>query len=321
MNVEETIVVADVGGTNARFAMVQPGSTEIYNAETLAVKDFVCLGTAFRDYTSRRGLASAEQACVALAGPIKGDQVQLTNGDWKFSVSQTRSDLGLDKLVVINDFKAQALALAHMDNDHLFSLGGDAPVDARPKVILGPGTGLGVAAVVPTESGFAVVESEGGHVGISPLTDSDIAVYRKLLKQYGRVSAERILCGSGLRNLYRTLCELEDQVIQPFTEAEIVECATQKKDELCLKALNFFMAYLGAVAGDLALTFGANGGVYIAGGIVPRLKDHIAKTEFRHQFEAKGRLAYMVKDIPTYLVTSEHTGLIGAAAHLNTSAA
>jgi len=310
-------VVADVGGTNARFALVNPGETEVFNAETLPVKDFENLSSAFRHYANGNGLVGTKRLCVALAGPIDGDDVQLTNGDWAFSISDTRSELGLLSLILINDFKAQAMALAYIGEDQLVLLGGRTPVQGRPKVIVGPGTGLGVAALVPNGERYTVVESEGGHSGLAPTSEHDIAIYRKLLQQYGRVSAERVLCGAGLRNLYSTLGELDGVETGSYTEAEIVEEALAGTDASCLKALDVFLAYLGAVAGDFALTFGALGGVYIAGGIVPRVKDHIANTEFRSRFEAKGRLSYMQKDIPTYLVMSEHAGLIGAAACLN----
>lgn len=310
-------VVADVGGTNARFALATPGATDVFDPETLQVQDFGSFSSAFRHYARNKGLTDTRRACVALAGPIDGDQVRLTNGAWAFSIEQTRSELGLKKLLLVNDFKAQATALSHIDDEQLILLGGSAPVAGRPKMIVGPGTGLGVAALIPNGAGYTVVESEGGHTGLAPTSQEEIEVYQKLLHQYGRVSAERVLCGAGLRNLYRTLCELDAIAVRPLTEAEVVEEAISGRDAECLKALDMFLAYLGTVAGDLALTFGALGGVYIAGGIVPRVKDHIATTEFRTRFEAKGRLSYMQKDIPTYLVMSEHAGLIGAAACLN----
>lgn len=309
-------IVADVGGTNARFALVPPNSTDVYNAETLKVKDFAHIADAFRHYIKNQNITDPDQACVALAGPVEGDQVHLTNGDWAFSVEQTRQDLGLQKLQVINDFKAQAAAIPYLKQDELLLLGGKEPVAGRFKVIVGPGTGLGVAGAIETSDGVLIVQGEGGHIGLSPTTDREMAVHQKLLEQYGRVSAERIVCGSGLRKLHQTLQELDGRSENPRTEAEVVAMALAGDDATCSEALDMFLAYLGAVAGDQALTFGAVGGVYIAGGIVPRVKDYIANSQFRTRFEAKGRLTHMIKNIPTYLVMARKSGVIGAAACL-----
>lgn len=312
-------IVADVGGTNARFALVQPGTMDIYNTETLQVRDFAHIADAFRRYISNQGLSEPNQACVALAGPVEGDQVHLTNGDWAFSIEQTRQDLGLEKLEVINDFKAQAAAISYIGDDQLVLLGGGAPVEDRFKVIVGPGTGLGVAGAVKSQDELLIVQGEGGHIGLSPTTDREIAVHQILLKQYGRVSAERIVCGSGLRKLHQTLRQLDKNPEIARTEAEVVALALAGDDAVCSEALDMFLAYLGAVAGDLALTFGAVGGVYIAGGIVPRVKDYVSTSQFRSRFEAKGRLSHMVKNIPTYLIMSKSSGVIGAAACLKES--
>ena len=317
MAADKPYIVADVGGTNARFGLVRPNGTDVYNTETLQVRDFDHISEAFRSFINKQNLTNPVQACVALAGPVEGDQVQLTNGDWAFSVEQTRVGLGLQKLLLVNDFKAQAAAIPYIKDDQLFLLGGKQPVEDRFKVIVGPGTGLGVAGASKTKDGFLIVQGEGGHIGLSPTTDREIEVHKKLLQQYGRVSAERIICGSGLRNLYQTLQELNKDPKGTMTEAEVVAHALEGDDPVCVEALDIFLAYLGAVAGDLALTFGALGGVYIAGGIAPRVKDYVIGSQFRHRFEAKGRLSHMIKDVPTYLVMSKHAGLIGAAVCLN----
>lgn len=312
-------IVADVGGTNARFALVRPSMAEIEHMENLKVKDFQNISDAFRHFMRNRDIGEGTRACIAFAGPIDGDQVRLTNGDWSFSVKQTKADLALDRLLLINDFKAQAAALPHITDDQLIFLGGRMPVDGRPKLIIGPGTGLGVAAVVPNRDGNFIIESEGGHIGLSPFSKREIAVHRVLLEQFGRVSAERVLSGSGLRNLHMALLKIDGQEPDRKTESEIISGASDGTSAICVEALDLFFAYLGDVAGDLALAFGSLGGVYIAGGIAPRIYEALAKSEFRARFESKGRLAHMVRDIPTYLVMSEHAGLIGASACLSDS--
>ncbi|NQV99974.1 MAG: glucokinase [Rhodospirillales bacterium] len=309
-------IVADVGGTNARFALVHPGTTDVFNTDTLQVRDFGTITDAFRLYMKKQGLSEAVRACVALAGPVEGDQLQLTNGNWAFSKETTRAELRFERLLFINDFKAQAAAIPYLKDDQLVMLGGRAAIDGRSRVIIGPGTGLGVAGAVATGDGYVIVEGEGGHIGLSPTSDREIAVHEKLLQRYGRVSAERIICGPGLRNLYRILQELDGVAAVERTEAQVVAEAVNGESEICREALDIFLAYLGAVAGDLALTFGAFGGVYIAGGIVPRVRDHVKGSQFRSRFEAKGRMAHLVRDIPTYLVMSQDAGLIGAAACL-----
>ncbi len=317
MSPNTTHIVADIGGTNARFALVDAGSTAIVTTLTLQVKDFGNLTSAFRHFVDELKIVPPRRACIALAGPIEGDHVRLTNGDWSFSIENTRTELGLEQLLLVNDFKAQASALPYFENEQLLLLGGQSPIAGRAKVIVGPGTGLGVAASVPSNGGYTIIQGEGGHMGLSPASDLEMAVHQLLLQQYGRVSAERILCGAGLRNLYLTLNKLQAEADGEKSEAQIVADAIDGTSANCRKALDLFLAYLGAVAGDLALTFGALGGVYIAGGIAPRLVEQIGKSDFRARFEQKGRLAHMVKDVPTYLVLSKHAGLIGAAACLN----
>lgn len=316
MSEELPHVVADVGGTNARFALVAPGTTAVARVQILRVGDFAHITDAFKHFLQQEGLSHPTKACVALAGPVDEDQVRLTNGSWQFSAEQTRQDLGLETLLMVNDFKAQAAAIPYLEGDDLIKLGGGVADDDRFKVVLGPGTGLGVAATIKLENTHLIVQGEGGHIGLSPTTDREIAVHRSLLQLYGRVSAERIICGSGLRNLYKTLREIDGLPDISRSEPEIVADAIAEGDPLCRETLDIFLAYLGAVAGDQALTFGARGGVYIAGGIIPRVKDYIDQSDFRTRFEAKGRLAHVVRDIPTYLVMSRHSGLIGAAACL-----
>ncbi len=309
-------IVADVGGTNARFALAQPGRAEVEDMETLKVKDFEHISDAFRHFMRSHGIAGRTRACVAFAGPIEGDRVSLTNGGWAFSVEQTRDDLALERLLLVNDFKAQAAAIPYLPDVHLLPVGGGTPMEGRAKLVIGPGTGLGVAAAVPSVNGHLIIESEGGHMGFSPSSARELAVYQVLLKKFGRVSAERILCGAGLRNLYEALHAIDGRELIERTEAEIVSGALNETSEVCEETLAMFFACLGTVAGDLALAFNSWGGVYIAGGIIPRVHEALAKSAFRARFEAKGRLTQTLEKIPTYLVMSEHAGLIGASACL-----
>lgn len=312
-------LIGDIGATNARFALVQPdGATS--SARVNALNDYASLSDAIDAYlTEESPPVRPVQAVLAVASPITSDEVALTNHAWEFSIETLRRHLGLRRLRVINDFAAIALAIPHLAENDRIQIGPGAPVSNAPVGIIGPGTGLGVSALAPAQSGAVAIAGEGGHVTMTPANAQESAILDLMRSRYDHVSAERLLSGPGLVNLYNTLCELAELPAAPFTPAQITSPRIWDEDPRCREATTIFCAMLGTVAGNLALTLGARGGIYIAGGIVPRLGPFFAQSEFRLRFEAKGRLRGYLATIPTYVIAHPLPALLGAAALLRES--
>jgi glucokinase len=314
--VTETWLVGDVGATNARFGLVSP-QHKLLHTRTLPVHDYATIGDALAAYLSDRGgLPMPRQGAIAIASAITGDRVAMTNHPWSFSVSALRSQLGLHRLEVINDFTALALALPRLTEEDRVTVGGGAPAQGAPLGVLGPGSGLGVSGMIPSGTGWVAIAGEGGHTTMAPATDRESALLGRLRRHFDHVSAERVLSGPGLVNLYNGLASLEGIPSRGYTAAQITDPDTGAADPLCAEATTLFCAMLGTVAGNLALTLGARGGVYIGGGIVPRLGERFAQSPFRARFEAKGRLSEYLAVIPTYVVTHPLPAFIGCAALL-----
>ncbi len=245
------------------------------------------------------------------------NQVTLTNHPWTFSVEALRQQLGLRRLQVINDFAANAVAVPHLAPDDVLQVGGGVAVRNAPIGVIGPGTGLGVSAFVPSADGGAMIAGEGGHVTMAPATPQESALLDLMRSRFDHVSAERILSGPGLVNLYNALCELSDMPAASYSAEQITNPGIWNADPRTHEATAMFCAMLGTVAGNLALTLGARGGIYISGGIVPRMSAFFVQSEFRARFEAKGRLSDYVMAIPTYVITRPLPVLLGAAAMLH----
>ena len=310
-------LIGDIGATNIRFALVHPDGTTA-PARVYALNDHASLPDAIGAYLAEASPAARPlQAVLAVASPVTGDQVTLTNHPWSFSVEGLRRQLDFRRLRVVNDFVANAAAVPHLGDKDCLQIGGGAPVKGAPVGIIGPGTGLGVGAFAPTPNGAVTIAGEGGHVTMSPASAQESAILDLMRKRYDHVSAERLLSGPGLVNLYNTLCELAESPAAPFTPAQIISAQIWNTDPRTREATAIFCAMLGTVAGNLALTLGARGGIYIAGGIVPRLPQFFAQSEFRSRFEAKGRMRGYLAAIPTYLIVRPHPELLGAAALLN----
>jgi glucokinase len=310
-------LIADIGATNTRFALVQPDGTTTA-ARVYALNDYASLREAIDAYLTEEAPPTRPvQAVLAVASPVTGDQVTLTNHPWTFSVEALRQHLGLRRLRVINDFAANAAAIPQLRAKDRMQIGGGAPVSGTPIGVIGPGTGLGVSALVPSSKDAVTIAGEGGHVTMTPASAQESAILDLMRTRYDHVSAERLLSGPGLVNLYNTLCELAEAPAAPFTAAQITSPRIWNKDPRTREAMAIFCAMLGTVAGNLALTLGARGGVYIAGGIVPRLAQFFAQSEFRSRFEAKGRLRGYLATIPTYLIVRPLPVLLGAAALLS----
>ena len=309
-------LVGDVGATNARFGLVSPDGSVLHSS-TFECADFAEISAAIDAYLAQRGaIAMPLVGALAIAAPITGDEIRMTNHPWHFSIAALQTRLGLERLIVINDFTAVALAVPRLSAADRVAVGGGAPVPGKPIAVLGPGSGLGVSGLIPTASGWVALSGEGGHATMAAVSERENAVLGVMRRQFDHVSAERCLSGPGLVNLYNSLAALDQVRATAYTAAQITDRETCLIDPLCREASDMFCAMLGSFAGNLALTLGARGGVYIAGGIVPRLGARFADSQFRERFAAKGRMSHIVEAIPTFVVTHKMPAFLGCAAAL-----
>jgi len=306
-----TRLIADIGGTNARFALVQAGGA-IADERTLLVRDYPDPASAIAAYLGGR---RAEEAVIAVATPVESDEIGFTNSPWRFSIAGLKSGLGLRELAVINDFAAQALAMPHLGPHELERLGGGPATPGRAVGVLGAGTGLGVSALVPGKVGWTALPAEGGHVSFAPGNAREDRVLEVLRARLGHVSNERLLSGQGLLNLAQSLAVIDGRTTEAGTAEEVTESARRASCPACVEAVSMFSTLLGSAAGDLALTVGARGGIYLAGGVCLRLGPLFDRVAFRRRFVDKGRMRTFLEPIPTWLVLRGDTGLIGAAHH------
>jgi glucokinase len=296
--------MADIGATTTRCALVDDKGQELA-PEIFENADFTGVAGVLRVYLDRRRASDRPtRAVLAIAAPIVGDEVQMTNIGWRFSQRELKEALDLHRLEVINDFAAVAWALPLLGPSDVVKIGGGESAPRATLAALGPGSGLGVSALVPAADGWAAVTGEGGHVSMPATTREEEDVIGRLRERFGgHCSAERVLSGPGLVNLYVTLAEIAGRG-QPTVSPEDVTNLAKQGDDLARKTLGMFFAMLGTVASNLALTTGARGGVYIAGGIVPRLLEQIRQSEFRARFENKGRYRGYLAAIPTHVITA-----------------
>ncbi len=307
-------LVGDIGGTNARLAMVDEDG-HLRHPKTYATKDYGSLTEIVATYLeTAMGRKRPERVVLAVAGPLVDGEIELTNIDWRISEGELVGAFEFEKVRLLNDFGAQALAAPHLPADSLRRIGPDLrPSPTCPIVVVGAGTGFGVAGLVHSDRGDLVLQAEGGHASFAPSDDVEIEIFRILKARFGRVSIERILSGAGMVDLYAALCELAGETPH-LTTAQAI---TTSKDAQALATVARFCAILGSVAGDIALTYGARGGVYIAGGIAPQIQDPLMQGDFRARFEAKGRMSSYMADIPTTLITHPYAALVGAARALD----
>src|SRR5882672_4490973 len=292
-------LIGDIGATNARLALVEPGGA-IAQIRVFASDEFAGLGDMIEAYFASKARAQKPpRAILAVAAPVFGDEVSFVNLPWTFSIENLRRRFGFARLRVINDFVADALAVPHLAADERMQVGGGTPVKDAVVGVIGPGSGLGIGALIPGANGYAPLQSEGGHVTMPAADAREAAVLDLLRKHFDHVSAERVLSGPGLVNLYGALCELTGERQEQLTAAQITDAHTGEGHPRAREATAIFCAMLGTVAGNLALTFGARGGIYIAGGIVPRLGAAFAQSAFRARFEAKGRFRDYLAAVPT----------------------
>ena len=310
-------LIADIGGTNARFAL-ETAPQQFAHIEVLPCADYDTVADAAKEYLRRAGSPAVRHAAIAIANPIVGDWVQMTNHHWAFSIETTRQALRLDTLLLLNDFTAQALAITRAAPEDLVQIGGTEPVPAMPKAVIGPGTGLGVSGLIPAPDGsYISLAGEGGHTSFPPFDDTEAAVWQFAKQRYGHVSAERFLSGAGLVLIYEALAVREGRQPEKLTPVAISERALDGTSPLYRLTLDIFCAMLGTVASNLALTLGARGGVYLCGGIIPRFIEYFKTSPFRSRFESKGRFDAYLAAIPVYVVQSRFPGIVGAAVALD----
>ena len=309
------ILLADIGGTNVRFATLREGRIEAVEAWLTAL--YPDIATAVRAYADVAGRSLPfAGAAICAAGPLMGDAIALTNCAWKISVDEIKVATGAARVALVNDFAAVAYAVPGLDASDVVQIGGGSPIANAPKVALGPGTGLGVASVVSDGRGGSIaIPGEGGHVDLAPTNDREIAVLFQMLRERGHVALEDAVSGPGLEAIYLAIAALDGLLLKSKPVAtDIAKAARAKADAAAVEAVQLFTGWLGSAAGNLALTLGATGGVYIAGGIVAQWGDLFDAQYFRHRFEAKGRIKRFLEPIPCYVVTAKDLAFRGLAA-------
>jgi glucokinase len=316
-------LVADIGGTNARFGWLDAGQTRVAHVQTLQAADYPGLAEAVRAYldglAGRLGAAyrAPRAGAFAVATAVGGDRVSFTNSGWSFSRQDTRAALALDELLVLNDFEALALSLPQLSGDQVQAIGPAVKAGVTGALaVIGPGTGLGVAGVLPTALGWVAVPGEGGHATLSAANDFECALLTAARRDHSHVSAERLLSGIGLPVLHKAVASVLGQPTAELGAKDIVERGLARNDVVCDRTIDAFCALLGSFAGNVALVLGARGGVYIGGGIVPRLGERFLTSDFRQRFEAKGRFNDYLRAIPTLLITDTLAALTGTVVAL-----
>jgi glucokinase len=304
------VLLGDIGATNARFALLSNGV--VGPIKRLSVADFPTFSDAIDAFLDADGQSmSGRQAVLAVAGPVDDDKCVLTNCPWTIDARELRAAFGLASIQLCNDFEAAALSLPHLEAGDLYRLGEGESVRGAPMAVLGPGSGLGVACLVPSAQGSSVIASEGGHATMAGTSAREDAIIDWLRRQFGHVSAERVISGPGLENLYRAVIAVDGIAAPQRDAADITKAALAGDCAAARMALELFCAMLGTIAGNIALTFGARGGLFIAGGIAPRITEFIARSEFRARFESKGRFRGYLEAIPSSVIVHPAATFIG----------
>jgi glucokinase len=303
-------LLADIGGTNARLALLDRNG--IGQIEHLRVADYASAGLAIGAFLGRHDIVAREAAAViAVAGPVESGCAALTNSSWQFDAANLQREFGFHGVHLLNDFEAQAWSLPALGPADLVSLGGEGAVPGAPMVVAGPGTGFGAACLITRESSRFAMVTEAGHATLPVVSAREAAVVDRLRRQFDHVSIERVLSGPGLENLCRALADIDGVRAPSRDAASITQHALDGSCPVSHAALELFCALLGTVCGNLALTFAARGGIYIAGGIAPRIAEFLARSTFRDRFEAKGRFQTYLRGVPVNIVMHSDAGLLG----------
>jgi len=313
-------LLADIGGTNARFALeTVPGKIEFILV--LKCADYPTLSDALRAYLThpeavKLGANEAKKMGIAIATPVHSDAIQMMNHHWKFSVQGMKTEFAFDTFLVVNDFKALAMALPFLNDTQKMQVGGGQPQANSVIGLLGAGTGLGVCGLLSANGKWLALDSEGGHASFAPTNQLEIDILQFALQQHRHVSSERFMSGAGLLLTYQALSNRNNTPAEDIDIPEIMRRGLAQECAVCTETLSTFCEMLGSMAGNLAITLGTTGGIYIGGGIVPRLGQFFSDSNFRHRFEHKGRLANYLSQIPTFVITEPYPAFIGISALL-----
>ena len=310
------ILVADIGGTNARFAMAYISDNNDISLEKITVyptENWVYLEDAIADYLLQVK-AKPERASVAFAGPVNKDEVSMTNGTWQFKQSEIGDFLKMKEVKVLNDYCANACSLPLLKDEQLLKIGEGVIEEGANKIVVGPGTGVGVAALVAAGDKWKAIASEGGHVAYGPSGDLEKEIFKILSPEHHRMSAEHLMSGRGISSIYYALGIINGKGNERLDPAEVNDLATIEKDADSIQTIKIYSGMLGCYVSDMAGTFNATGGVYLAGGVLPKIQDIFLESNFRAKFEENENLPF-VKDIATYLILEEQPALFGAAGY------
>lgn len=310
----ELALVGDIGGTNSRFGLVEPGSTKIKDIEALKNDRFGSLEDAIGHYLTQRKIESLAAAAIAVAGPIEGEVVGLTNRDWRFTRESLRIAAKAKRFRLLNDYEALALSLPHLEDSGLEQVGGDKPATPAVKIVMGPGTGLGMATLAPLpQGGWMALPGEVGHITLPVVTQDEFDWREKMTKPGVPFESEDAITGGGLLRMYRAIAP-EGTLKTPET---VLQAALKGEDAQASRTLDQFIIWLARIAGDAAMTMQAHGGVYLAGGIAPSIVGKLRKGPFRSIFQEKGRLAHVMRPIPVFVIVDPFPAFKGCAAAIN----
>jgi len=306
-------LLGDIGGTNARWAWRAAPDAPLQHVSARPCAQHATIADSALDYLRRHGLGAPAWMAFGVATAVTGDRVHLTNHSWSFSIAELQRAIGAERCLVLNDFTALALSLQALEPGDLRLIGGaGAAAVGAPMALLGPGTGLGVSGLINGPGGPCALSGEGGHATLAANDDEEAALIHWLRGRHAHVSAERVLSGPGLVHLYEAVCAREGRVPLALQAPDVTRRAIERSDADCVQALRLFTGWLGSVAGDLALTLGARGGVCIGGGIVPRLGSAFDEALFRERFERKGRFADYLHAVPAWVIVASVPALLGA---------
>lgn len=310
-------LVIDIGGTNIRLGLLAQNLLMPQFVETYEIDAFAGLADVITLFLNKAPPHAIKQVCIDVATPVTGDLIKLTNHDWNFSISAIGRQFGFQRVKVINDFTAMALSIPLLVPGEL-RLVGQGHADPEGTIaLLGAGTGLGVSGLVRSAAGFYPISGEGGHVTIGARNARELAIFSAFWERYGHMSAERLLSGTGLEEIYMVIANLDGIETQPLLPEEISARAVDNSCPICVEVMNMFCEWLGIVASNLVLTLGATGGLYIGGGIVPKLGNYFMKSNFRAMFETKGRFRKFLEGVPVYIIDANQPALRGAASALS----
>ena len=311
-------LVGDIGGTNARFALVAPGKSELMSIKTLQCTKFETVQEAINSYISSIKDAEIISACIASAGTTHLDIFKPANNDWVINKSNVSSALNDIQVNWINDFSAQALATTTLKDNDVIVINQGAVQPERVRLVIGPGTGLGTCGLINSSNGWVPLPAQGGHSDFAPNSSLEIEIWTLLQKQFGHVAVERILSGPGIVNLYKALCQINEKEVLFNSPSEITSAAIKvNPDSMSKETLHLFCRIFGSVTGSIALSTGCLGGIYITSDLVRNFLDFFIDSDFLKSFEDKGRLKYYMTDIPIFISKKENMGLIGSTYQLN----